>query len=332
MPRRPTKRCHPRPGRRLSTATVPPSTINAAKSSTTSAPSVAGRSDPSGCKNNLGGNPSFASPTALGPGQTAQSRPSFDKPFPFLALPSELRVKVYASYFHDTDKVLDLGPENQKRVHKLLRLMRVCRQIHDEATHFFYSTKTFRIFPTHPGRYFKTKKPLLARLKAGQRALITSLELRLGPGWNAPPRGWVVNDALGLKDCTRVRLLHVFVECDPSDGAFKGFRRSEGFYEGFSSSLLDSVMGQLPLAKAIEFDAWPSVKKSGAMMHKLLKVAAQSTWTVRWGPIRGWTDVSDGGDSHHQQQDGRAVMDAVAASFADSLSIHGYAPNVMAAA
>ncbi|PFH62155.1 hypothetical protein XA68_14824 [Ophiocordyceps unilateralis] len=240
------------------------------------------------------------------------------KPFPFLQLPPELRIKVYEQYFDDTDAVLDLGPGNYKRIHKLLGLMRVCRLVHAEATHFFYSSRSFRIFPTYPGRYFKTKKPLLARLKPSQRESIVSLELRLGPGWNAPPRGWVVNEALGLRDCVKVHKLNVFVECDPSDGVFKGFRRSEGFYEAFSRKLLTAVIDALPDVRAVEFDAWSSVKKSGAMMRGLLEVAAQSELLIRWGPERGWTDADD---------------DAVApVSFAGAVSIQGYAPDVLAAA
>lgn len=231
------------------------------------------------------------------------------KPFPFLALPSELRVKVYEHFFSDTDAVIDLGPDNYKRIHKHLGLMRVCRQLHDEATHFFYSSRAFRLFPTHPGRYFKTKKPLLARLKPGQRECITKLELRLGPGWGAPPKGWAVNDALGLKDCVGVRRLSVFVECDPSDGIFKGFRRSEGFYEGFSRHLLGAVVAGLPNVAAVEFDAWPSVKKSGAMMRGLLDVAAQSQRPICWGPERGWTDADGDEDDAQAPAKGEGFLD-----------------------
>ncbi|KND91093.1 hypothetical protein TOPH_04404 [Tolypocladium ophioglossoides CBS 100239] len=243
------------------------------------------------------------------------------KPFLFLSLPSELRVKVYEHYFNDTDKVLDLGPDNYKRIHKMLGLMRVCKQIHAEAAHLFYSTRPFRIFPTYPGKYFKTKKPLLARLKPGQRECITSLELRLGPGWNAPPRGWVVNDALGLRECVNVRKLNVFVECDPSDGFYKGFRQSEGFYEGFSRKLLASVIDQLPVVGVIEFDAWSGVKKSGDMMRGLLDVARQSKRVIRWGPERGWTDADEDTTSADP-----------AARFVDSIPIQGYAPNILVVA
>lgn len=215
-------------------------------------------------------------------------------PFHFLSLPSELRVKIYEYYFDENEDVLDLSPENYKRYHKRLGLMRVCRLLREEATYFFYGTRTFRIFPTYPGKYFKSKRPILARLKPRQREYLASLELRLGPGWNAPPKGWAVNDALGLQDCVNVHELKVFVECDPSDNIFKGFRRSEGFYEKFSRQLLASVLEALPAVKAVEFDAWSSVKKSGAMMTGLFKVVTEKEgMSIQWGPRRGWTDAEE---------------------------------------
>lgn len=242
-------------------------------------------------------------------------------PFPFLSLPSELRVKVYEHYFRDADTVLDLDPDNYKRMHKTLGFMRVCKQIHAEATHFFYSSRSVRIFPTYPGKYFKSRKPMLARLKPIQRQCLTNLELRLGPGWSAPPRGWVVNDALGLKDCSSVKKLTVFVECDPSDGIFKGFRRSEGFYEGFSRNLLSSVLDEMPHVDVVEFDAWNSVKKTGAMMCGLLDVANGSKRLIGWGPQRGWTDGPE-----------KEEKPKASAQYVDSVPIQGYVHNVVVVA
>ncbi|WYZ44660.1 hypothetical protein EsH8_VII_001096 [Colletotrichum jinshuiense] len=215
------------------------------------------------------------------------------KPFPFMALPSELRLKIYDYYFEGSGGVIDLDPDNYKRMHKKLGIQRTCRTIYQEVSHYFYSTRSFRIFPTHPGRFFKTKKPLLARLKPSSRAHITSMELRLGPGWNKPPRGWVVNPALGLHECVNIRRLTVMVECDPSDGVFNGFRRSDGFYEGFCRSLLAEVLNEMPWLTTVYFDAWPSVKKSGAMMRGLLDVTAANNRKIKWGPERGWTDGPD---------------------------------------
>ncbi|KAF4976544.1 hypothetical protein FZEAL_6800 [Fusarium zealandicum] len=214
-------------------------------------------------------------------------------PFHFLSLPAEVRIQIYTYFFDDVDTTLDLGPQNYKRVHKKLGLMRVCKQVHDEATFAFYSTRTFRLFPIWPGKYYKSKKPLLARLKPRQRQNIHSLELRLGPGWNAPPRGWVVNPALGLADCTEVDRLKVFVQFDPSHSFFKEYCRSDGFYENFSRNLLVDVLDGLPSVQVIEFDGYIGVQKSGAMMQGLMEVVTEAGYTVEWGPERGWTDSMD---------------------------------------
>ncbi|KAL2211475.1 hypothetical protein CC79DRAFT_1254274, partial [Sarocladium strictum] len=208
-------------------------------------------------------------------------------PFPFLELPSELRIKIYEYYFEDVDEVLDLDPENYKRYHKLMGFTRICKQVHGEATHLFYSTHSFRIFPTHPARQ-KHKKPILFRLRPHQRQCLSTLDLRYGPGWGSPPRSWVVNDTLGFKDCINVTQLNVFIECDPSDGIFKGWVRSEGFYERFSRELLAEVISKLPSLQVVQFDAWSSVKKRGGMMTGLMDVVTQAKLTISWGPERGW--------------------------------------------
>lgn len=191
--------------------------------------------------------------------------------------------------------MIDLDPTIFRLFSKtqVFALFSVSRQFHREASHTFFSTHTFRIFPTYPGKFFKTKKPLLARLSRRYRESITSLQLRLGPGWSSPPRGWVVNDDLGLDDCTNVRVLKVFVEIDPSDGVFAGFRKAEGFYEKFSAELLDSVLQKIPTIKVIEFDAYSSVKRTGDMMSGLGKVVGRYDKVVAWGPERGWDQESD---------------------------------------
>ncbi|KAK0391785.1 hypothetical protein NLU13_1284 [Sarocladium strictum] len=216
-------------------------------------------------------------------------------PFPFLELPSELRIKVYEYYFADVDDVLDLDPTNYKRYHKLLGFMRVCRQVHAEATHLFYSTHSFRIFPVHPARQ-KHKRTILYRLKPRQRELLSTLDLRFGPNWGSPPRSWVVNDSLGLQDCVNVTQLNIFVECDPSDKIFKGWVRSEGFYETFTRDLLAEVISKLPSLRVVQFDAWSSVKKRGAMISGLMDVVTKSELAVTWGPERGWTNAVDDDD------------------------------------
>ncbi|APA09485.1 hypothetical protein SS1G_12299 [Sclerotinia sclerotiorum 1980 UF-70] len=212
------------------------------------------------------------------------------KSFPFLSLPSELRTKIYTLIFAPFPEVIDLDPTTFSLIHrhKLFSLFHVCKQIYNESSHHFFSTYTFRIFPIHPGRYFKTKKPLLARLPSHYRNSITTLELRLGPGWNSPPRGWVVSPLLGLSDCTSVRVLKIFVECDPSDAIFKGFRVGDGFYEGFCQELLEGIFMDVKGIQTVEFDAFPGVKRSGDMMSGLREVVESHKKVVTWGPERGW--------------------------------------------
>ncbi|GAP85253.1 putative 3 exoribonuclease family protein [Rosellinia necatrix] len=215
------------------------------------------------------------------------------QPFRFLELPSELRLKVYEHHFANTGHVLDLDPDNYKRIHQKLAILRVCRTIYVEASYSFYSTHPVRVFPTHPGRFFKTKKPLLARMKPGQRACLSSLELRLGPGWSKPPRGWEVNPALGLSQCVSVTKLTVFVECDPGNDIFKGFRQPGGFFETFSKKLLTGILDEMPWVQRVEFDAWSSVKKSGALMTGLIDLIKSRSLKITWGQERGWTDAEE---------------------------------------
>ena len=220
-------------------------------------------------------------------------RPVAAKPFRFLDLPYELRVEVYKYHFINTGRVLDLDPSNYKRLHQKLAILRTCQTFYQEASHVFYSTHPVRIFPTHPGRFFKTKKPLLARLKPGQRASLASLELRLGPGWSKPPRGWVVNPDLGLADCTSVRKIIVFIECDPGTETFRGFRQPNNFFESFARSLLENVLNEMPWVRQVDFDAWPSVKKSGGLVQRLLELVRSRELMLSWGPERGWTDAEE---------------------------------------
>ncbi len=221
------------------------------------------------------------------------AEPSVQKSFRFLDLPSELRLKVYELHFADVEGVVDLDHNNYKRVHRKLAILKTCRTIYNEASYFFYSHCTFRIFPTHPGRFFKTKRPLLSRLKPHQRASMTHLELRLGPGWSKPPRGWVVNEALGLQDCVNVQKVTVFVQIDPSASFLDGFRKADGFYEAFSCDLLSNILAKMPHLKYIEFDAWESVGKHCPIMKNLLGVVMENRRKISWGPERGWTDYDE---------------------------------------
>lgn len=227
------------------------------------------------------------------------------KPFRFMDLPSELRVKIYGHHFAGIAPVVDLEPGNYFSIHKKLSVLRVCRQVYHEASHVFYSSRTFRIFPID-GRHSRTKKGLLARMKPQSRARMTSLELRLGPGWGKPFRSWVVDPVVGLADCVNVRRVCVYIEIDPSDSFFSGWRKSNGFYERFCQNLLDDILKGLPNADRVQFDANPSVKKAGDMTSGLLDIATANGRTICWGPKRGWTD----GDEEDEEEEEAALATA----------------------
>ncbi|KAJ2897424.1 3 exoribonuclease family protein [Zalerion maritima] len=219
--------------------------------------------------------------------------PKPQNPFPFLKLPLDLRLMVYSHYFSDiSERVIDVSPRDNRLIHHRLHpLLRASKLVYCEASHHFYSTHIFRLFPTDPMRFNMRKKPLVARLKPHQRLSVTTLEMRMGPGWGKPPRSWAVNKRLKLHECENVRKLHVLVQCDPSDEIFDGFRRADGFYEEFCQKLLDEVLKALPAVQIVQFDAWSSVRKRGDMMNALLEAARENGRRITWGPLRGWTDV-----------------------------------------
>ena len=102
-----------------------------------------------------------------------------------------------------------------------------------------------------------------------------------------------MNNALGLADCTNVRVLKVFAECDTSDAIYGGFRKSEGFYERFAANLLEAVLEEVPSIKVVEFDAYPAVQRNGPMISGMGEVVARFDKVVGWGPERGWAQESD---------------------------------------
>lgn len=218
-------------------------------------------------------------------GQDPQQGP---KSFPFFNLPAELRLRVYEMLFRlPSEYTVDLDSNNYRRLAPLfLPLLLTSRRFHDEASRFFYSVNTFRLFPTQ-GRFFKAKRPLLARLPRHHREHITTMELRLGPGWNKPPAGWAVNERLGLSDTARLRRLRIFVECDPaSSDIFRGFRTSDSFYTDFCIALLRDVLYAGESIEEIEFDAYPSVRRDSPLMTALQceVKATDRRIVVSWGP------------------------------------------------
>ncbi|KFY31258.1 hypothetical protein V493_01266 [Pseudogymnoascus sp. VKM F-4281 (FW-2241)] len=232
------------------------------------------------------------SATSVYPPEDVKSRSDTTEPFRLLDLPSELRLKIYAFVFHSCPDVIDLDADNYRNIHRKLSILYASRQIHGEASHLFYSTRTFRIFPCID-RFFKSKRPLLARLSPRCRNSISSLELRLGPGFASPPKSWAVTESLGLKDATNVRILKIIVQVDTSDPMYNGYRAKgmgDTFYEDFSKSLLVKILEAVPSINEVQLDAWASIQKDGPMISGLMGVVKQHQRVVSWGPERGWSN------------------------------------------
>ena len=220
-----------------------------------------------------------------------ESTPS--QKFRFFNLPSELRHKVL-SYLLLQNRIIDLDPANAISNPARLNLFLTSRRMHEEAYHVFYGIHTFRIFPIHPRFFGSRVKSVLSRLSPRYRAALVSLELRLGTGWSKPPKTWTVTDKLGLQDCTRVRSLEVFVECDPSHQIFHGFRVSIDFFTDFSSNLLESIVKRLPYLEWVTFNRHgPSVRRDSELMSRLQEAVLKGQKRIAWAKGKWAEDEED---------------------------------------
>jgi len=212
------------------------------------------------------------------------------QPFRFFDLPSELRLRIYEELLV-FPKTIDLDPTNYRTVAPALRLFLVDHRMHEEASRVFYGRNTFRVFPIH-GRYINRKHPLLAWFPRKYRALLTRLELRLGPGFTKPPKCWVVDSRLGLAAVKKVYKLKIFVEIDPaSNEVFEGWRVGNNFYTEYCVGLLRGLLAQVPSIDDVEFDAYPSVSKDSPLLKGLVEETKLNQKRVAWGPERGWDKI-----------------------------------------
>ncbi|KAI4744044.1 hypothetical protein E4T50_05532 [Aureobasidium sp. EXF-12298] len=223
---------------------------------------------------------------------SSSSDPPTKKPFPFFELPSELRIKIYqyVLFIEHGKGVVDLERDNDRRIAPRLTCFRACRRMHDEAYPIFYGSpqQPFRLFPIG-GNVYKTKKPLLELLTPTYRAVVNTIELRLGPGWERVPKCWHTGPSLGLTDCVSLRTVKVNVQVDPTDAYFKGHHgkgNDQYTYMNLCAGWLRDILDQAPSIRNVEIDAWEGVALDSPMLNALATVVLSADKKLSWGPDR----------------------------------------------
>jgi hypothetical protein len=210
--------------------------------------------------------------------------------FRFKDLPAEIRLRIY-EFALSVDRSIDLTAWNITNVAPLLRVFLTSHQIYEEAYRVFYAVNTFRIFSCD-GKFFNAKKQLLSRLTPSYRACLTSIELRLGPGWTKPPKHWMLTPKMGLSKCTGLRQLKIFAELDPESSRIcQEWMKNHRSYTAFSRELVVGILTAAPTITEVWFDGFPSVLKEGPLITTLLDETKRFGKRITFGPLRGWDKV-----------------------------------------
>lgn len=212
---------------------------------------------------------------ALAIDPTSVQKPTVS-PFPFFSLPAEIRNRIYRLVLYSTSEP---GPSQERRLPTSLFL--TSSHIHREASYIFYTSQTFRLFPLQEFNPL----PTISELPLRYRALVTNVELVLGPGWTAPPKTWKVTERMSkkLRQLKQLKCLKVFVQVDPSHPVFARFRVSHGFYTDFAGKLLRTVLVAMPQVEFVQIDGNPSVAKEGPLVSRLKDEVEAQSRTVTWG-------------------------------------------------
>lgn len=91
-------------------------------------------------------------------------------------------------------------------------------------------------------------------------------------------------------------MLKIFVECDPSDSIFNGFRgrgATEDTYKFFALRLLQGIFRDVGGLETVEIDAFPGVKRDAPLILALKREVRNARKKLKWGELRGWEKEGD---------------------------------------
>jgi hypothetical protein len=192
-------------------------------------------------------------------------------PFPFFRLPAEIRNRIYALVL-TTPPTYRLDSEGRLRPTRT-SMMRVNQDMHRETSYLLYSSLTVRIFPLQDF----VQVPTIMELRPMYRAMVTKLEVVVGPSWTNPPKSWRVSKLLSkrLAKLQNIHSLRVFVQLDPSLPMYEKYRISPTFYTDFCGELLRDVLVCMTQVTHVEIDGNPSVEATGPLTQRLMKEAEE---------------------------------------------------------